>query len=51
LTTYWQLTCGEHTLFDPLNQQTLMLFVNEQESYVMIDFTPLSTHFMVLNNI
>lgn len=51
LTTYWQLTCGEHTLFDPLNQQTLTLFVNEQESYVMIDFTPLSTHFMVLNNI
>lgn len=51
LTTYWQLTSGEHTLFDPLNQQTLTLFVNEQESYVMINFTPLSTHFMVLNNI
>lgn len=47
LVQHWQLTL-EHTAYDHLNQHPMMLVVNEQETYLILDFTPLSTHFIEL---
>ncbi|WP_238115397.1 alpha-amylase family protein [Vibrio cincinnatiensis] len=49
LVQHWQLTQGQHTAFDHLNQRLLTLKVCEQEAYLMLDFTPLSTHFIELH--